>query len=94
VKEYLISAHASFMEVDASSLIAESCLRYLLEFTEPGSLNDKNIHEFQLATYAATHWIQHMQDVEQRNNTLDSTHARCGTKEYPNRSIEDDIRDF
>lgn len=68
MKEYLISAHVTFKEVDASSLISESCLGYLLQFTEPGSLNDMNIHNFQLAKYAAKYWIQHMRDAEQSNS--------------------------
>jgi hypothetical protein len=67
VKEYLIAAHANFKEVDASSFITESCLGYLLQFTVPGHLNDRNIHTFQLAKYAAKYWVQHMKDAEQSN---------------------------
>ena len=67
MKEYLLAAHANLDEVDASSLIAESCLGYLLQFTVPGSLNKGNIHNFQLAKYAAKYWIQHVREVEQKD---------------------------
>ena len=60
---------ARFSEGDASCLISESCLGYLLQFTAHGSLNDGNIHNFQLAHYAAKYWIEHARNAE-----------RCGRK--------------
>jgi hypothetical protein len=67
VKEYLIAVHANFSEGDSSSLIAESCLAYLLQFTVHGRLNDGSIDNFQLAGYAAQYWIDHARDAEQSN---------------------------
>jgi len=65
VKEYFIAVHANFSEKDSSCLIAESCLGYLLQFTAHDSLNDENINNFQLASYAATYWTDHARDAEQ-----------------------------
>ena len=67
VKEYLIIAHANFNEYESSCLIAESCLGYLLQFNTPGSLNDRNIHNFKVAKYAAQYWVQHARDAEQKD---------------------------
>ncbi|KAF8229310.1 hypothetical protein L208DRAFT_187590 [Tricholoma matsutake] len=64
VKEYLIAVQAKFSEGDASCLIAESCLGYLLQFTARGTLNHKNINNFQPAYYAAKHWVDHARDAE------------------------------
>ncbi|KAF8218600.1 hypothetical protein L208DRAFT_1482283, partial [Tricholoma matsutake] len=70
VKEYLVTVQAKFSEEDASCLIAESCLGYLLQFTAHGSLNYVNIHNFQLAGYAAKYWVQHARDAEQRKSGM------------------------
>jgi hypothetical protein len=67
VKEYLIAVHANFSEGDSGCLIAESCLGYLLQFTTHGSLNHENINNFQLACYAAMHWVDHARDAVQRD---------------------------
>ena len=67
VKEYLTTAHANFNEHKANCLIAESCLGYLLQFNAPGSLDNRNIQNFQLARYAAQYWVQHARDAEQRD---------------------------
>ena len=64
MKEYLISL-AKFSEGDSSCLIAESCLGYLSQFTTPGSLNNENMNNFQLAGYAARYWVDHARDAEQ-----------------------------
>ena len=77
VKEYLISPriqkgrlkYYSIQEVDANSLIAESCLAYLLQFDEPGSLTTQSVLEFPLADYAAEYWTKHAQ-VAERDSTL------------------------
>ncbi len=77
VKEYLISPriqkgrvkHYSIQEVDANALIAESCLAYLLQFDEPGSLTTQSVLEFPLADYAAKYWTKHAQ-VAERDSTL------------------------
>lgn len=63
VKEYPVAAHPSFNEGNASCLIAESCLGYLLQFTTHGSLDAGNIDNFQMARYTAEHWIDHARDV-------------------------------
>ena len=64
MKEYLIAV-AKFSEGDSSCLIAESCLGYLSQFTTHGSLNQKNVNNFQLAFYAARYWVDHARDAEQ-----------------------------
>jgi Ankyrin repeats (3 copies) len=64
VKEYLLGSEAKFDEGNASCLIAESCLGYLLQFTALGSLNKQNIGHFNLAQYAAQCWIYHARDAE------------------------------
>jgi len=78
VKEYLILPSIrngrvrdySIQEVDTNALIAESCLAYLLQFDEPGSLTTQSVLEFPLAGYAAKYWTKHAQ-VAERGSTLD-----------------------
>jgi len=77
VKEYLISLSIrngrakdySIQEVDTNALITESCLAYLLQFDEPGSLTTRSALEFPLANYAAEYWTRHAQ-VAERGSTL------------------------
>jgi hypothetical protein len=77
VKEYLILPSIrngrvrdySIQEVDTNALIAESCLAYLLQFDEPGSLTTRSVLEFPLADYAAKYWTRHAQ-VAERGSTL------------------------
>jgi len=77
VKEYLISPsirngqveYYSIQEVETNALIAQSCLVYLLQFDEPGSLTTRSVLEFPLANYAAEYWTKHAQ-VAERDSTL------------------------
>jgi hypothetical protein len=65
VKDYLLSQHRqsganvfSINEKLSHSLIALSCLAYLLQFNNLDMLNDNNLP---LAQYAAEYWIAHVQ---------------------------------
>ncbi|SLM36361.1 P-loop containing nucleoside triphosphate hydrolase [Lasallia pustulata] len=49
----------SFSENDAHSFIGRSCLRYLLQFDKPETLNWKTLLTFPLAKYSAKFWIDH-----------------------------------
>jgi len=67
IKEYLMSEDllrgaASFFHFTAElshSLIAQTCLVYLLQFDRFNSLNLKVMRSFLLAEYAANYWIFH-----------------------------------
>jgi ankyrin repeat protein len=71
VREYLISerslqgraARYSIHGLDCNEFIAESCISYLLQFQEPGSLSDKTLQVSKLALYAAKFWITHAQEA-------------------------------
>lgn len=68
VKEYLLSARCAFrsdFERQACHRqIAESCLRYLLYLSEQAPLSREVVDQYPLAQYAAEHWWQHTQNVD------------------------------
>ncbi|MCJ1299174.1 hypothetical protein MMC08_001966 [Hypocenomyce scalaris] len=83
VQEYLVSYRirtgaASQYDIDeacAHTLMAETCLGYLLQFDKPDSFgvvskSEDNwmIIEFPLAMYAAEYWIQHEKDIPQEQD--------------------------
>src|ERR1700733_4855624 len=63
VKDYLLSRHqiaATEFGIDeklSHSLIAQTCLAYLLQFDNPDTLNPYTINNYPLAQYAAEYWI-------------------------------------
>src|ERR1700728_623626 len=67
VKDYLLSQHrvaATGFGLDeklSHSLIAQTCLAYLLQFDNPDMLNWQTINNYPLAEYAAEYWIMHVQ---------------------------------
>src|ERR1700728_4463754 len=67
VKDYLLSRHrvaATGFGIDeklSHSLIAQTCLAYLLQFDNPDILNRNTINNYPLALYAAKYWIMHVQ---------------------------------
>src|SRR6202035_4122505 len=66
VKDYLLSQHRvgvagfSIEEKLSHSLIAKTCLAYLLQFENPDMLNPATINKYPLARYAAEYWIMHV----------------------------------
>src|ERR1700733_6971090 len=76
VKEYLVSERiqkgiASSFSISAEvshSLIAQTCLAYLLQFDSPNCINSSTIQSFPLAVYAGKHWILHMQSGDNENS--------------------------
>ncbi|KZP07476.1 ankyrin, partial [Athelia psychrophila] len=68
VKDYLISArikgggasYFSFDEMLAQTVIAQTCLAYVLHLGIFPSMEESVIQAFPLAAYAARHWITHM----------------------------------
>ncbi|KAF7984821.1 hypothetical protein HWV62_11848 [Athelia sp. TMB] len=68
VKEFLMSnnikagaiAFFGINERVSNSAIAQTCLAYLLNFNEEGSISKRNIDSFPLAMYAAEHWVPHL----------------------------------
>src|ERR1700721_514536 len=66
VKDYLLSRHHvgetgfGLNEKLSHSLIAKTCLAYLLQFKNLDMLNLDAIDEFPLANYAATYWVMHV----------------------------------
>src|SRR6202035_4310977 len=66
VKDYLLSQHrvgATGFSIDeklANSYIANTCLAYLLQFTNLDMLNLAAIDEYPLAQYAAKYWVIHV----------------------------------
>src|ERR1700733_5592483 len=75
VKEYLVSGRilkgiASSFSISAKvshTLIAQTCLAYLLQFDTPNCINTNTIQSFPLALYAGEHWIFHMQSGDNKN---------------------------
>ena len=69
VKEYLLSQYQvgatafSINERLSHSLIAQTCLAYLLQFNHLDILNWNTIGNFPLAEYAAKYWISHLRSV-------------------------------
>src|ERR1700728_453706 len=67
VKDYLLSRHrvaATGFGIDeklSHSLIAQTCLAYLLQFDNADMLNHHTFNNYPLAQYAATYWIMHVQ---------------------------------
>jgi ankyrin repeat protein len=67
VKEYLVSERIQagsarrycIREIDAHLSIAETCLAYLFQFDQPGSLTLQTLKESPLANYAAEYWPEH-----------------------------------
>ncbi|MDI1485563.1 MAG: hypothetical protein OHK93_000701 [Ramalina farinacea] len=78
VKEYLISTDIqtgpvkdyAVTEQDASKLIAETCLAYLLQFNAKPTLTYHAIWRFPLALYAAQHWPAHYKDAKEEGGLL------------------------
>ncbi|KAF7986925.1 hypothetical protein HWV62_12719 [Athelia sp. TMB] len=72
VKEYLVSdrigtspaAGFRISEKISHSVIAKTCLAYLLSFDKLESLTSENIDTFPLSAYAAEHWIDHYRSAE------------------------------
>src|ERR1700728_3533102 len=66
VKDYLLSQHHlgvtgfGFNEKLSHSLIAKTCLAYLLQFENLDMLNRNTIGKYPLAQYAAEYWIMHV----------------------------------
>ena len=69
VKDYLLSQHQvgatafSINEKLSHSLIAQTCLAYLLQFDDLDMLNGNTVGNFPLAKYAAKYWISHLRSV-------------------------------
>ena len=66
VKEYLLSSSVHKFRFDINeemshSLIAQTCLAYLLQFETVDILNENTLGNFPLAPYAAEFWIDHVQ---------------------------------
>ncbi|ETW83638.1 hypothetical protein HETIRDRAFT_471894 [Heterobasidion irregulare TC 32-1] len=63
VKEFLLSISHRFgftiNSQSSHSLIAQTCLAYLLQFDTPEILKEDTLDNFPLAQYAAEHWISH-----------------------------------
>ncbi|KAH7903273.1 hypothetical protein BJ138DRAFT_1168378, partial [Hygrophoropsis aurantiaca] len=92
IKDYLLSNHhpkSSDIRTNTSlahSVIAQTCLAYLLQFTQPGSTN--NIRDmFPLADYAARYWFKHVRFVDsddmgaQHQMTMELLQVDCGAFE-------------
>src|SRR5277367_2772316 len=66
VKDYLLSRHrvaAAGFGIDeklSHSVIAQTCLAYLLQFDNFDTLNPNTIKNYPLARYAAEYWIMHV----------------------------------
>src|ERR1700721_1757898 len=66
VKDYLLSHHCvgatgfGINEKLSHSLIAKTCLAYLLQFENPDMLNSDAIDRYPLAEYAAVYWVMHV----------------------------------
>src|SRR5277367_5613473 len=66
VKDYLLSRHRVAVtgfgidEKLSHSLIAQTCLAYLLQFDKPDMLNRHTVNNYPLAEYAAKYWIMHV----------------------------------
>jgi len=63
VKEYLVALDARFNKEHSSSLLAQSCLGYLVQLATLEGLSKENLNNFQLAGYAAQYWVDHVQDA-------------------------------
>lgn len=69
VEEYLTSerihhgpaAQYSMQKSTCNALIAERCIRYLLQFDKAGSLTPKRLQESKLIRYSAEFWMWHAQ---------------------------------
>ena len=78
VKEYLISTDIqrgpvkdySVTDKNASNLIAETCLAYLLQFNAKRTLTYQAVWRFPLALYAAQHWVSHYKDGKEEGGLL------------------------
>ena len=70
VKEYLLSQRrvgATAFRINeklSHSLVAQTCLAYLLQFNNLDMLNQDTIGNFPLAEYAAKYWISHLRSVD------------------------------
>src|ERR1700728_1061047 len=68
VKDYLLSQHHlgvtgfGFNEKLSHSLIAKTCLAYLLQFENLEMLELYTIGKYPLAQYAAEYWVEHVHD--------------------------------
>src|ERR1700733_7687697 len=79
VKDYLLSQHRrvgatvfSINEKLSHSLIADTCLAYLLQFNDLDMLRQDKIQNFPLARYAADYWIAHVKSAgSERDDTRD-----------------------
>ncbi|KAF7977922.1 hypothetical protein HWV62_1979 [Athelia sp. TMB] len=72
VKEFLMSGNpkaavVAFFDINeraCHSVIAQTCLAYLLNFDKKGSISEQNISSFPLAMYAAEYWVPHLLTAE------------------------------
>ncbi|KAF7977924.1 hypothetical protein HWV62_1983 [Athelia sp. TMB] len=80
VKEFLMSdnikagavAFFGINERICHSVIAQTCLAYLLNFDKKGSISARTISSFPLAMYAAEHWVTHLLTSEDDTPPLHS----------------------
>jgi hypothetical protein len=80
VREYLVSEHLRighsklsyyhFNKKLADTFIAKTCLAYLLQFNQNGSIEDSRQTSYPLSSYAARYWIDHAQPDNDENLTL------------------------
>ncbi|KAF8499924.1 hypothetical protein JB92DRAFT_2677543, partial [Gautieria morchelliformis] len=80
VREYLISEHLRndvtlsrfhFNQKVAEIFIAQTCLAYLLQFDQPGSVDSSTGTSYPLCHYAAEHWMDHARaDAAGSSDTL------------------------
>lgn len=75
VKDFLILHFQEYLcppvlgNIDSQAYAAECCLVYLLQFRDPW-VEDRDIHEFPLARYAAEFWIRHMRSSETKASPI------------------------
>ncbi len=69
VKDYLLSdrctVRSEFHKEACHREIAEACLHYLLHISENTPLTQDIVHQHPLARYAAEHWWQHAQQIDE-----------------------------
>ena len=78
IREYLVSErilqgsanHYSIQEINASTLISNDCLAYLLELSRLQPLTSQSLAGMPLAEYAAKYWTQYAQVVERETSCI------------------------
>lgn len=67
VKEFLLSDrcafHLDFRSQICHSVIAESCLHYLLHMCQDGPITKELVSQYPLSLYAAKQWCQHLRTI-------------------------------